>query len=550
MTTGSPQAVRLIKAVSLAVSAVLALFTVAAHIILYDTKFDDAWIHFQYSKNLVLGHGLTFNIGDRVLGSGGVVWNALFALPLAVFGIHHVEWVSTGVNLLCLAGATLISWRIACQVAPGWLACLMGAISCCHGVLVMVSIGGMEGALFAFLQLATLQLLLMQRSVLAGACAGLMVGLRMEGVFWVLGMLLMAWRHERARIARIAVSTAFIPLLVLLVHVGYFGVLVANSTLAKKIVFVLPPLHALKQCVRALGTTLSFDMRWTSDGEGWGTLQSCILLAIWGFLVFSGAKRLAQKAPAVAGGALALALTLVFYAVSNPMMFPWYFVTLVPSSSLFACVGLFQVIESHWARKNLAPAASAVVLLILATPYALREWAPFLGLEDGWGQRHPHTDINLRTHQYVRIARWLNTQAHENETVCIAEIGAFAYHFKGRVLDGVGLVSPEALPFHPIPLDKRSNGSLGEIPLGLVQDQKPEFIVTLPILAEELVASSYLENHYDLIACVPWASGDPRWRTLPRTMLSSPDILVFRRKDLPALTPALGRCNGNVQQPL
>ena len=36
---------------------------------------DDAFISFRYARNLVAGHGLTFNVGDRtVVATGKVVW--------------------------------------------------------------------------------------------------------------------------------------------------------------------------------------------------------------------------------------------------------------------------------------------------------------------------------------------------------------------------------------------------------------------------------------------------------------------------------------------
>ena len=45
------------------------------------------------------------------------------------------------------------------------------------------------------------------------------------------------------------------------------------------------------------------------------------------------------------------------------------------------------------------------------------------------------------------------------ERVCLSEIGTLGYYYHGRVLDGLGLVSPEVLRYHPNAL--RSNPLYG-----------------------------------------------------------------------------------------
>ena len=44
---------------------------------------DDAYISFRYADNLVNGHGLVFNPGERVEGITNLLWTVLFVPVLA-----------------------------------------------------------------------------------------------------------------------------------------------------------------------------------------------------------------------------------------------------------------------------------------------------------------------------------------------------------------------------------------------------------------------------------------------------------------------------------
>ena len=50
----------------------------------YDVVQDDAYISLVYSKNLVAGDGLVFNLGERVEGYTNFLWVMLLAVPHAL----------------------------------------------------------------------------------------------------------------------------------------------------------------------------------------------------------------------------------------------------------------------------------------------------------------------------------------------------------------------------------------------------------------------------------------------------------------------------------
>ena len=89
---------------------------------------DDAFISFRYALNLVDGHGLVYNPGERVEGFTNLLWTVLLALPLSV-GIDPVA-ASSALGLGALALAVVLTGGLAAAVrtsAPG-LAALAGAV--------------------------------------------------------------------------------------------------------------------------------------------------------------------------------------------------------------------------------------------------------------------------------------------------------------------------------------------------------------------------------------------------------------------------------------
>ena len=63
---------------------------------------DDAYISFRYARNLVEGHGLVFNIGERVEGYTNFLWTVLIALLMKLTP-YPAPWLSLVLDLLCYA---------------------------------------------------------------------------------------------------------------------------------------------------------------------------------------------------------------------------------------------------------------------------------------------------------------------------------------------------------------------------------------------------------------------------------------------------------------
>jgi hypothetical protein len=121
-----------------------------------------------------------------------------------------------------------------------------------------------------------------------------------------------------------------------------------------------------------------------------------------------------------------------------------------------------------------------------------------------------------REQLYLTIGHNLAGSLPSTALVAAPEIGALGYASNLPVLDTVGLVSPSALPYYPLPPEQLVTDNA--IPSRLITDRQPEAVVTLDVFAKRsLVPDPTFQRDYRLDA------------TYPSTVWGSQDLLVFRR---------------------
>jgi len=114
---------------------------------------DDAFISFRYAKNFVEGHGLVYNIGEKVEGYTNFLWTLLLSLFMKI-GLDPAM-VSQVMGILFSLATILLLLRLNRWLYPSpnlfnYLAPLL--LVCC-GAYAAWSTGGLETSFFTFLVL-------------------------------------------------------------------------------------------------------------------------------------------------------------------------------------------------------------------------------------------------------------------------------------------------------------------------------------------------------------------------------------------------------------
>jgi hypothetical protein len=488
-----------------------ACWAIYQHVVVPILPFDDAFITYRYVENFVHGYGLTYNSPIRAWG---------YTSPLHVFWLALWRFVLPGVDVTVIAVRGNAVFVVAAGLAALQLLrrytgdIVIAVAGCCllmiHPAFLAVSTGGMESALFVALVLWTLHALSSDRPWRAGVLWGLAFLARPEAVALLPVFALLYWRTwKRGLAAAIAASCLVGPWLIFTLL--YYHSVSPLSVIAKnRPLYPLPLGHALTTIGAFTAPAIFGPTAFAnSDIAVWAAVIILVLAGL--FAVVSTPLRQRQAwAPAVFAACL-----VVLYGVGNPMFFEWYWPILLGAFLLMLVIASAGI--------GLAGAGNVAA-------YGLLACIAGVVLSSYWDNAGGHAKsvryvaedaTRLRTITYEAIGRKLNALAKPGDTVAAPEIGALGYAYHGTLIDACGLVSPEAIPYLPVPAHERLDPTIGVISVELVQATTPAWVVTMPIFAERsLLASKWFSERYELTDTVP----------LPKVCFDCANVLVFKRR--------------------
>ena len=115
---------------------------------------DDAFISFRYARNLLEGHGLAWNPGERVEGYSNFLWILELAAIWAVTGVppeDAARWLSVAYTVAALGAMAWWAWRLPGLRERGLTWWMALALLCSSATFALwTSAGGLETRQFTF----------------------------------------------------------------------------------------------------------------------------------------------------------------------------------------------------------------------------------------------------------------------------------------------------------------------------------------------------------------------------------------------------------------
>jgi len=491
---------------------------------------DDAYITFRYARNLLRGDGPVYNAGERVLGTTTPLYMGLLsalALPAGGSGAPFPD-IAAAVNALADALACLVLIGIGASLrheAAGWAAALAWAVS---PVSVTFAVGGLETSVYILLLLTVLYCRLREKLVVMSVASGLAFLTRPDALILIaliwaeLAYALVrreGFRNGVRRLFVVSLPFGMIAGAWLAFAAAYYGTLLPHSVLAKSIAYRLDPGSALVRLIQHYGTP--FDEHLT-----FGSIVLIVTAPLYLFLSLVGILSARKQRPG-SGAAAGLAFPwayLVIFAAANPLIFRWYLAPPSPFLLISIFMGVAALLglplESPHPRIRRILFAALAGMAVLSSA---RNWT--LAPDHGPDRPAPQMAYIRLELVYRKVAEDLQPRIRPGWTVAAGDVGVLGYLLDARILDLVGLNSPESVAYYPLPASMYA--TIYAVPPDLVLDALPEIVVLQEGHARNgLLKDRRFIDRYDLCGTYPAEvyGGNP---SLIYTML------VYCRKDLP-----------------
>ena len=399
---------------------------------------DDAWIHFQFARNLSQGNGFSYNPGEPMPGSTAPLWTIL----LAGVGLFRADYLQSALALSAffLLLSVWLAFGFTYWVSRSyWAAFLAAAGTILAGRMLWAGLAAMETTAFAALSLAAIWAYSKWgfRSFTAVLFA-LASQFRPEGhALFALAFIDAGWNwwsdHRGMKAGRfLSIAGQFFPALVV------YAVISAPYSIFSLAITGQPFPNTFYAKV---GSQHFFSLRTLRETAAWHWQDNPISI----LLLFLGIYPLWRRSRLAILWLLGLPLLTAII-----IDFTWhhgrYTMPLIPLQMVTAAVGAHWLINKLTGDKlvfsksnqQLVSGFLIVVLaglFLLGGVWNLPYWASMLG-------------NNAREVQDIDVAqgKWLAKNSPADALIAVDDIGAIAFFSERRIIDLNGLVSPEVWP--------------------------------------------------------------------------------------------------------
>jgi hypothetical protein len=509
------------------------LILIVVHLNLRAYAFDDAYIHFRIASHLADYGEPFFNRGEAVMASSSTGWTILLALLvrcLQTLGLNvDLPVIVSLVNALATAAGayvyTFLFDRLVQNPQP-WLVRTIFFLTYL-GMILPTSIGLMETPL-VMLFVGIALLLLLNKSRWSLICLSVLPFFRPELVV-VTGLtslfIIMTRRFSIKDFAFYFVlgATPFI-----IFELYFFKTLIPNTVITKSVVYSLTYIETFRYFVAKIFedlALLSMFLKITLVQKLYFAGYEVWVIVSFLFIYLYKTVRHDLKIKHSIDekellGLLFLSwfwLVVFMYLYKRVFIFGWY----DPLYTIPLLLIMGKTISD-------SPRRITLLLGIMLLPLLLGQLSSLMQVNMGAfiDQRYlPEFLISARVRNYIEIGRKLYDKFPDAQLMT-SEIGGLGYGFKGYIYDGVGLVSPEALKYHPI----NPSNNYGGIPAGFVEEKQPGLIVSYDIFIQDLLESNVLDGYVHFQ--YPLLLEDDMERVGTERIFKSDALNVYVRNDL------------------
>lgn len=409
---------------------------------------DDSWIHLNFARNLA-DYGSFSYFQDKMVTSGST--SPLYTFMLAIlWKFFHDEFlISYALGIFFYALSAVFFYRLSLHFfeREHWLAAGATVAFLLVGKINSVAVSGMETTLFIFLLLTTTFYYLKNKQVFFAISAGLLLWSRPDGIILFIAIAAHLLYHlkvlkrsasEQKKLQPFNIKSLFTPGIIFFIlaasyftfHLALSGSFFPNTVAAKAKYYgggSHPPYFA---------AVLQF---YTSD-----ILGVFIAFFIPSFVSFL--MQLKRRVPSLMMIPVLFVLGMIAaYWIELPYLYqdgryliptiPFFMITCVWGvREFFRGVMVFLGLPLLRAVGN----ALTIVILLLAVVLGISKWN---------AKRKEYYDSCRYIHdRQVTTAHWIEKNTPQSSVIVTHDIGAIAFYSRRRIVDMVGLVSPEMIP--------------------------------------------------------------------------------------------------------
>ncbi|MGA9407552.1 MAG: hypothetical protein WBW71_10510 [Bacteroidota bacterium] len=426
---------------------------------------DDAYIYFQYAKNIAHGKGFSFNDSTPSYGTTGPLWALFTAVGVRIgFTPYSVAKSSDFIfAFLSIAGMQFLALEVLHNKAYAFLATAFFSLD---AWFIRWSSSGMESSLAVFLSVAAVWLILRNRPMISSFAFACLTLTRPEGgiLFTIMYAKFFLDRSSRKRTIADRLAPLFcygiIILSWLIFSYFHFGKIIPNTYYGKSTglpsgseifpsVSVIIKLLAATQFPLILVCIASFFFR--GGRSGW---EGKHFLLIW------------------------VVMLPVFYILDGVQVVSRYLLIILPFLIICGVNGIQIFFHAlHLSSKRFFHVVFTLMLVTFAQNQVLY-----------WWMMKPHLDnfVTGMNNCLKPMGLWLRDNTGGNASVFVPDVGAIGY-YSDRVICDIGLITPEyGKAFHGLDYD---TGMLQKKYEAIIH---PDYVIDRSSIPERLASSSLL----------------------------------------------------------